>query len=181
MRVRTALLATSLLATLPAAAAAQRLPALRLQSIGALPSTTALPADSSRGRRPLRLLKWVAVGGTVVAGAYGYEENRLADSRFGDLDKLCQAQPARCTPRTPSGAYTDPELEARYQEVRRLDRRATVGLVSAEIGVAASVALFLLDLRHAGHEPPNIPYRPPRLEIGPARDGGVRLGVHLQR
>ena len=179
MTMRATLLATCLLATTPAASAAQRLAPPRLDS-AASGRPTAAAADSSHVHRRLALLKWVAAGATVVAAAYGYEENRLADSRFEDLDRLCQAQPDRCTPRTSSGAYVDAELEARYQEVRRLDRRATVGLVSAEAGVAASVTLFLLDLRHAGREPPNIPYKPPRLEVGPGRDGGVQVDVRLR-
>ncbi len=181
MSARTILLAMALLAN-ASAAAAQRLALPRWPESAAPAATRGQSArDSSHARRPLALAKWIAAGATVVAAAYGYEENRLADSRFEDLDKLCQAQPARCSPRTPSGAYVDAELEARYQEVRRLDRRATFGLVSAELGVATSLTLFLLDLRHAGREPPNIPYKPPRLEIGPARDGGVRLGVTLRR
>ncbi len=42
--------------------------------------------------------------------------------------------------------------------------------------MAASVVLFILDLRDTG-APPNVPYDPSRLHIGAARDGGIRVGV----
>lgn len=133
------------------------------------------------GIRPLQVAKWTTLGAAVVAAAYGYNENRLADSRFEDLDRLCQQQPVRCTPRTASGSYVDAELESRYQEVRKLDRRATVGLVGAEVGLAAAVGMFLLDLRNAGREPPDIPYKPPKLEVGTSRSGGLRVGYRVLR
>ncbi len=117
----------------------------------------------------------------MLAAAVGYDANRVADSRYQELDRICQTNPARCLPRLPGGEYTDAELESRYQDVKRMDRRATFGLVGAELGVGAALALFLLDLRHAGREPPDIPYKPPALEVGPSRSGGMELRLQLRR
>lgn len=170
----------------PADSAAARRP-----EAPAAPPTAVLPADTG-GRsaaapadagfaagqphiRPIAVAKWTALAGAVAAAVYGYRENRLADSRFDELDLVCQREPDRCQARTSSGAYQDAELEAKYQEVKRLDHRAAVGLVAAEVSIATSVALFLLDLRHTARNPPNIPYNPPRIELLPGRRGGVEL------
>ncbi len=152
--------------------------------IPALPA--ALPTDSSpafapapRGIRPVAVAKWATLLLSTAAAVYGYRENRLADSRYGDLDRICQADPTRCQARTSTGAYQDAQLEAQYQEVKQLDHRAAVGLVGAEVGIATTVALFLLDLRHAVRNPPNIPYNPPKLQVVPRRDGGVEIKARL--
>lgn len=156
----------------------------RLAAQNAVPAP---PADSTAansprtGIRPIAVAKWTALAGTVAAAVYGYRENRQADTRFDQLDRLCQEQPDRCQARTASGAYQDAELEARFQEVKRLDHRAALGLVGAEVGVAAALTLFLLDLHHASGNPPDIPYHPPRIQLVPRPDGvGLRIRTGRQ-
>lgn len=169
------------------AAQAKRAPALA-DSIGGRSSALAvdgrpapaLAVDSVRRRSPaIRIAKWLALGTGVAFAVYGYHQNRLADSRYEKLDRACQFDPVHCLPRTSSGAFVDPELERQFQDVLRLDRRATVGLVGAEIGFGAAVALFLLDLRNARREPPNIPYTPPRVEVGTSPEGRLEVGLRL--
>ncbi len=144
-------------------------------------AAAAASAAVEHGIRPIAVAKWTAAAGAVAAAVYGYHENRQADTRFDQLDRLCQEQPDRCQGRTASGAYQDADLEARFQEVKRLDHRAALGLVGAEVGVAAAVTLFLLDLHHAARNPPNIPYHPPRIELLPQPDGvGLRIRTGRQ-
>jgi hypothetical protein len=47
-----------------------------------------------------------------------------------------------------------------------------------QIGVAASVVLFIIDLRQDS-APENIPYDPRRFEVGRSRDGGLSLRVNV--
>ncbi len=144
-------------------------------------AAAAATAAVEHGIRPIAVAKWTAAAGAVAAAVYGYHENRQADTRFDQLDRVCQEQPDRCQGRTASGAYQDADLEARFQEVKRLDHRAALGLVGAEVGVAAAVTLFLFDLHHAAGNPPNIPYHPPRIELLPQPDGvGLRIRTGRQ-
>ena len=76
----------------------------------------------------------------------------------------------RCAARLPDGAYADPELEALYQSVVRLDRRARLALIASQVGVGASVLLFVLDLRDGGG-PRNIPFQPRSFRVAPRPDG----------
>lgn len=127
----------------------------------------------------LRIAKW----GTGVAAAgfavYGVLSNRRADEQFEDLEQTCADDPARCIDRLPNGAYADAELEAQYQDVRSLDRQARASLIAGQVGIATSVVLFILDLRNSD-DPDNIPYEPRRLEIVPARDGGMSLRMNVR-
>jgi hypothetical protein len=128
--------------------------------------------------RPLRLAKWTTLGASGAAAFYGFANNRRADDAFEGLERQCQDDRDRCLDRLPGGAYRDPTMEAEYQRVRSLDRRARTALVAGQIGIATSVVLFILDLRNE-QPPPNIPFDPSRLQFAPARDGGLSLGVSL--
>lgn len=134
----------------------------------------------ARGWSPLRVGKWAALGASAGAAVYGYRQNERADDRYAALERACVADPEACRPRTAGGQYESAELEAQYQEVRRLDRRARRALLVSQVGVAASVVLFIVDLRNA-RAPDDILYEPRPLEIGPARDGGIELRLTLYR
>jgi len=123
--------------------------------------------------RPLRVAKWGALATAAGAAVYGFVQNHRADDRFNQLEQLCQDQPARCSVRGPGGAYQDPEFEALYREVRSLDRRAHAGLLLGQIGVAASVLFFLLDLDKT-RRPPDIPFVP-SAEFGTRDDGSLAI------
>ena len=147
------------------------------------PAPPAVPAESSvqqrSGWRPLAVAKWTTAAAAAGAAVYGVVQNRRADNQFEDLEQVCVEEPFRCEERLPNGAYVDAELEARYQDVRDLDGRARAALIAGQIGVAASVALFILDLRNSDG-PQNIPYEPRTFDVMPARDGGVSLRLNLR-
>jgi hypothetical protein len=132
------------------------------------------------GWHTLRIAKWTVAGVTAGTALYGFISNNRADDLYRELEVLCVADPLRCLSRTSDGAYTDAELESRYQEMRDVDRRARSALLVGQVGVAASVALFILDLRNR-NGPSNIPYEPPGLSLRPATDGGFAVGWSLRR
>lgn len=145
----------------------------------------AATADSAAARqpaapawRPVRVAKWTTLAAAAGAASYGFASNRRADRAYEDLERLCQQDRERCSARLPGGAYSDPALEAEYQRIRGLDRRARVALIAGQVGVAASVALFILDLRNE-RPPGNIPFDPDRLRLGANRDGGVTVGWRM--
>jgi hypothetical protein len=178
---RRAALVITLLAANPLTALAQgtagsaREPAPPAQVRGAQPPDTAPPVAG--GLRPLRVAKWTTLIAAAASGIYGFVENARADDRFAELEQQCQARRAECRRRTADGAYEDAALEELYQRVRRHDRRAHRALLSGQIGVAASVGLFLLDLGNV-RPPSDVPWVPGtvRLERGP---GTVQLSLKL--
>lgn len=124
----------------------------------------------------LRVSKWATLTATLGAAVYGLTRVRRADDQYEQLERACEAAPADCRDRAADGSYRDLELERQYQSVLRQDHRARTGLLASQVGAAASVVLFILDLRHA-RGPGDIPYHPPRgLEVAPGSDGlEVRL------
>lgn len=127
----------------------------------------------------LRVAKWTTAALSAGAAVYGVLNNRRADEEYEQLEELCSVEVSRCEQRLPGGAYADAEVEAQYQDVRALDRRARTGLIAGQVGFAASVVLFVLDLRNS-EGPANIPYDPRTLDVTPARDGGMTLRVNLE-
>lgn len=136
-------------------------------------------AQERSGWRPLAVAKWTTAAAAAGAAVYGVVQNRRADHQYEDLEQVCVEEPFRCEERLPTGAYADAELEARYQNVRDLDGRAHAALIAGQIGVAASVVLFILDLRNSDG-PQNIPYEPRTFDVMPARDGGLSLRLRLR-
>jgi hypothetical protein len=136
------------------------------------------PVDQPSPWRPLRIAKWTTLLGSAGAAAYGFVTNGRADDHYRDLELACTADATMCRDRLPNGAFRDADLEASYQEVLDLDRRSRRALLAGQIGIAASVALFLLDL---GNErpPADIPYVPRELEVAPRRDGSLMIRVKL--
>ena len=120
----------------------------------------------------LRPAKWLTLAGAAGAAFYGVTSNRQADQKYEDLERVCQADPDRCRARLQNGAFADPELERQYQRVLELDDRAKLGLAAAEVAVGATVVLFLIDLPRNSRGK-DIPYHPPRLQIG--TDASQRL------
>lgn len=120
--------------------------------------------------------KWVSLAGTIGVAALGFSAHDEADDRFAALEAFCAADTSRCHV-TDEGTYVDPEAEALFQEVLDNDRQARVYLVGSQIGLAATVTLFILDLRNGGG-PENIPYDPEtiRLHVEP---GEVRLAWYF--
>jgi hypothetical protein len=126
--------------------------------------------------RRLRLAKWAAAAGTAGAAVAGFTIQRRADDRFEELERACEADVAACSARFEDGRYQDPGLEALYQDVLGLDRRARLALTTSQVGLATTVVLFILDLRDR-ESPPNIPFEPGRLSVRRGAGGAVEVGV----
>lgn len=118
----------------------------------------------------LRVAKWSTLALSLATAGYGVAAHTRADRRFERLEATCRQDPDRCGERLQSGAYADAELEARYQQIVRLDRRARASLIVSQLGVVATVAMFLLDMRD-DRDPETIPYDPEGLRIDARRDG----------
>lgn len=160
-------------------ACATAVPAARAQTRaggGSVPADTAAQSAPA-ALRPIRLAKWGTLAAATAAGVLGFVENARADDRYAELERMCEAQPSECRRRTADGAYESEAFESVYQQVRRHDHRAHTALVAGQIGVAASVVLFLLDLGNV-RPPGDIPWVPGTLRMAGDADG-FSLGIHL--
>lgn len=165
------IVALLLAAILPAHAIAQERTAPRLNQA---------EQDTLVVRNPLiRVGKWAALAASAGLLVYGISTNDEADDRYSALEHICIDTPTRCERVPGSGALTDADLEREYQDIVSLDDRARLSLAAGQIGVLASVALFILDLprRATGKD---IPYTPPRFRAGPGEDGALRLEYRVR-
>lgn len=145
---------------------------------GGAGGTATTPGEAAPLRLPpvsLGVAKWTTLFAAAGLAAYGFELNGEADRVYAELEEKCAARPGRCAARHADGSFVDQELEDQYQRVLRLDRRARVALVAGQLGLAASVVLFVLDIDAEG-KPPDIPYVPLRLA---SRADGVSLQVRV--
>lgn len=136
------------------------------------------PLQNGAGWTPVRIAKWSSVGAALAAAGVGLVSHERAADRFDALEATCNEQPDRCGERLPGGEFADEELERLFQDVVELDRRARLGLIVSQAGIAAAVVLFILDMR-GDSGPDNVPYDPGRLQLGPDSDGGLGLSVRL--
>lgn len=141
-------------------------------------------ADSGRvdvryAWRPLRIAKWSTLLVSGGAAAYGFSQNRIADDEYEQLERECAASPAACLKTSENGAYADPELEQRYQRILERDDRARLALLGGQLGILASVVMFIIDLpdREAAED---IRYDPKPIRFGLSRDGATEIGFHLR-
>ena len=177
----------ALLLAAPATGAAQRLgesalgpdaPFSRVEWAGAEPSARPAHAAASAGvidgvRSWAGLAKWVSLAGTGALAGLGFAANQDAEEAFQGLEALCATDPNRCRFLNPDGSYQDPEAESLFQEVVDRDRKARAYLVGSQITLAATVVLFILDLKNDSG-PDNIPYDPASLRLSVA-PGEVKL------
>lgn len=146
-----------------------------------LVSTAGLAAqDSAAAFGPRTMIhygKWVtaatALGFTLLAA---HEHDRASGSWDALLD-LCRTDNAACE-LGGDGRYVSPQAETLYQTTLHYDRRARRRLLVGQASLLVSAALFLLDLRHEGGEPPNIPFSGAKLSLVPGGDG-ARLEVRV--
>lgn len=119
---------------------------------------------------PIRVAKWGTLAGSTTAMIYGFAENRSADRAYREIEKYCAARPAGCTKQPGRSAYADADLEARRQRIVKRDKKARLALAAGQIGLVASVIMFILDLPKSS-APADIPYhpRPLRFQMGFAR------------
>ena len=127
---------------------------------------------------PLRIAKWTTLLASTGAAVYGFTQNRVADREYEDIERLCQNEPITCALKPGSSEYADPALESRYQSVVDRDDRAQLALLAGQVGLAATVLMFILDLPN-NTTPEDIPYEPRRIRLG-VRAGEVNVGVAIQ-
>lgn len=166
--IRSAAAAVLVLLVCATEAPAQWRPAVQLRAA----------ADDARAwaPRPLGVAKWTTLGGGLALATLGFLASGDADSHFEELDRRCGG--ATPCERTPAGGYADPELERLQHDARAADQRARQLLLGAQIGIAASAALFILDLS-SGSPPPNIPHEPSGFQLGRSADGGVTVRLRV--
>ena len=129
--------------------------------------------------RPLRIAKWTTLLASGGAAAYGFTQNRSADRDYEQLERECEAQPLSCLKGPDGETYANAELEQRYQRIVDRDDRARLALLGGQIGLAASVIMFIIDLPDRV-TPEDIPYDPKPLRVGLRRDGGTELGFRIE-
>ena len=133
----------------------------------------------ARVSRIVSVGKWATLGIATASAAWGFNESARADDLYRGLERACQADAERCASRTASGGYTDPELEADYQDVLRVDRTTRRALFIGQAALLTSAVLFVLDLRHDRGRP-DIEYEPERVRLAPGANGGVELRLRFE-
>lgn len=135
-------------------------------------------ADTARAPRTwstLRVAKWSTLAVSLGVVTYGFVENRSADREYTAIEKLCEQDASNCERVSETGPYRDAALESRYQSVVARDRHARNALLAGQVGIAASVILFVLDLP-ASATPQDVPYEPHRIRLGVGGGNGqIRL------
>jgi hypothetical protein len=124
--------------------------------------------------RPMRIAKWTTLLVSTGAAAYGFTENRTADHDYEQLERECEANPFACLKAGNTDTYANAEMEQRYQRILERDDRAQLALLGGQIGLAASVIMFIIDLPDK-IRPEDIPYDPKPLRVGLRRDGSTEL------
>lgn len=171
MRMRSITIAMMLLAGATSLHAQRRNPSLELQD------TTG--RDVRPAFRPLRIAKWTTFFASAGTAGYGFAQNRVADRDYEQLERLCVGSPALCEKVGGGDVYADAAMEQRYQEIVDRDDRARLALLAGQLGILASVALFILDLPKSS-TPEDIPYDPKPLRFGLGSDGSVHMKLQLR-
>lgn len=127
--------------------------------------------------RPLRIAKWTTFLASGGAAAFGFVQNRRADREYEQLESECLAEPANCSV-LEDGSYANAVLEDRYQRIVDRDRTARTALLAGQIGLAASVIMFIIDLPER-ETPEDIPYEPRPLRVGLRSDGRTEFKAHI--
>ncbi len=137
----------------------------------------AVPAPHGWSRGIVHYGKWVttatAVGLTILAA----REHASAQDSWRQLIAQCRGDNAACQLRA-DGRYVDYNAELLFQRTTYYDRRARSRLIGGQVALLASAALFILDLRYQGGDPPNIPYHGLKVTAEPTSDG-ARVGLQV--
>ena len=145
------------------------------------PARLAAAQDTMRIERGgwslIRVAKWSTALTSASVVAYGFVQNRDADHEYEEIELMCQANEIACLTKPNSDEYADPALEARYNAILRRDDCAQLALLVGQVGLAASVLLFIIDLPK-GTGTNDIPYDPSPLRLG-MRAEQLELGVYL--
>ncbi len=139
------------------------LAAVALALVAARP--LAAQSDSGRAYTPpiVHYGKWGAAALFVGFTSLGVIEHDRANSAYDRLTAYC-LNTGPCTIGA-DGRYTNPGAESRYQEVVNGDRAARLWLVSGQVALAGTAALFIIELLKE-HGTRNIPFNGLLLEPG---------------
>jgi hypothetical protein len=130
------------------------------------------PRQPQQGWRSMRVAKWSLLAVSAGLGYYAWQQNRIADARYADLQNACVRAPEQCQLTTRH--YDDPALEDLYRQTNHHDAVAQRGMLFGEAALLGSATFFILDLRH-GQKPEDIPYDPTRRSRGAGH--ALRVGV----
>ncbi|HTO72899.1 MAG TPA: hypothetical protein VMJ30_03725 [Gemmatimonadales bacterium] len=119
--------------------------------------------------------KWGAAGLSLTLHLLAVSANTKANDAYHTLQTACTLDNSLCEVGE-DGTYTHPASEALYQESLHQDRRARAFLVSGEVALLGTVALFVIDLTRKKGPPPDIPFNP---EVTQGPDGSTRLGFRV--
>lgn len=152
-------------------------PALLLLALTA-PLAAQQPAAPPAGgwtRPVVRWGKWVGAAVAVGFTAFAASEHAQSADSWDALLLICRTNNADCAVGT-DGRYLNIIAEGHYQRSLYYDARARRRLLAGQAALVAAAALFIVDLRRGRDGPPNVPFDPNRLEVGPAAGGGAKLG-----
>lgn len=123
--------------------------------------------------------KWLSAASAVGFTLLAAHEHDTANRSWQQLLALCRHDNAACQIGA-DGRYATYQAELLYQQTLYYDRRARHRLIIGQVSMLTSAALFILDLRHGDHNPPNIPFPGSKLELSAEPTGdGARFGVRL--
>ena len=141
--------------------------------------TAATPPPRSLTENVVHYGKWTTAAAAVGLTLLAAREHDRANESWQRLLTLCRADNAACQLRA-DGRYVDYPAELDYQQTVYYDHRARHRILGAQLSVLTSAALFILDLRHHGGNPPNIPFNGSRLQLTAEPLGdGTRVGMRL--
>ena len=141
--------------------------------------TPATPPPRNWKENVVHYGKWATAAAAVGLTILAAHEHDRANVSWQRLLALCRADNAACQLR-PDGRYVDYQAELYYQHTLYYDHRARRRILGAQLSVLTSATLFILDLRHHGASPPNIPFNGSRLQLTAEPLGdGARLGMRV--
>lgn len=147
----------------------------QLLAQGSPPPGSAGPEGPNPTPRIVRWGKWGVAALWVGLTVGGVLEHQSADAAYNDLQQYC-FDTGPCTLGA-DGRYTNPDAEARYQEVVQGDRNARALFVTGQVALAGAAALFVVELmKEKGTH--NIPFN--GLIVAPVRGGGMHVGWSLK-
>ncbi|HET7248475.1 MAG TPA: hypothetical protein VFI79_01410 [Gemmatimonadales bacterium] len=156
-----------------AATLAAIVPALAAQE------TPATPPPRNWKENVVHYGKWTTAAAAVGLTILAAHEHDRANQSWNQLLTLCRADNAACQLRT-DGRYVDYQAELYYEQTLYYDHRARHRMLGAQVSVLTSAALFILDLRHHGGNPPNIPFNGSRFQLtAEPRGDGAQFGMRL--
>jgi hypothetical protein len=141
--------------------------------------TPATPPPRTWKENVVHYGKWTTAAAAVGLTIMAAHEHDRANQSWNRLLALCRADNAACQLRS-DGRYVEYQAELDYEQTLYYDHRARHRILGAQLSVLTSATLFILDLRHHGGNPPNIPFNGSRLELtAEPRGDGARVGMRV--